>query len=84
MPACRTIRCQIYFSRKTFPKNKSDTFFAFFPGESIIIHTKSGKEKKVTLCRMESSQVKVGIEAPASVEIVRSELEAEKICPDSF
>jgi carbon storage regulator len=44
------------------------------PGESIFI----GDDIDVTICAVNGSQVKIGINAPATVKILREEL-AERI-----
>lgn len=43
------------------------------PGESIII-TAGGEQIRITVTRIDGHQVRIGIEAPRNVQILRSEL----------
>ena len=44
------------------------------PGETIIIETPAGERIQVVVLGVKGNQVRVGIEAPADVTILREEL----------
>ena len=48
------------------------------PGESIYIYTDVREQITVKVCRVEGSQVKVGIEAPSNVGVSRGELDKKR------
>jgi carbon storage regulator len=48
------------------------------PGERFIIKTESGERIEVVIHRVNGNCVRIGIEAPNDVRIIRSELDEER------
>ena len=48
------------------------------PGESLVMQTPDGVQITVTVCDVERGRVRLGIDAPREVIVMRSELETPK------